>query len=146
MGEKIEELEDKLFNTRADDDVTYEIQNLKKEVLKIRRVVFPLREVVNKMEKSDNELISEKTQFYLRDLYDHSIQVSENVEIQREMIWGLMDMYMSSISNKMNEVMKVLTIIATISIPLTFIAGVYGMNFENIPELNYENGYFILLG
>ncbi len=145
MGEKIEEIEDNLFAAKADADVTYDIQNLKKEVLKIRRAVFPLREVVNKMEKSDNSLISETTQFYLRDLYDHIIQVSENVEIQREMIWGLMDMFMSSISNKMNEVMKVLTIIATIFIPLTFIAGIYGMNFKNIPELNYENGYFILL-
>ncbi len=146
MGNKIEELEDDLFEEKPNDDITYDIQSLKKEILRIRRAVFPLREVVNRIEKSDHTLITEKTQFYLRDLYDHIIQVSENIEIYRDMIWGLMDMYMTTISNKMNEVMKVLTIIATIFIPLTFIAGIYGMNFENIPELHHKNGYFILWG
>ena len=105
-----------------------------------------MREVVNKLEKSENSFIHEKTQKYLRDLYDHIIQVSESIDIYREMIWGLMDLYMSNISNKMNEVMKVLTIMASIFIPLTFLAGIYGMNFENIPELKFKYGYFILLG
>lgn len=146
MGDKIEELEDTLFEKKPNDTITYEIQDLKREILKIRRAVFPLREVVNRIEKSDNPLISEKTQHYLRDLYDHIIQVSENVDIYREMIWGLMDMYMTTISNKMNEVMKVLTIMATIFIPLTFIAGIYGMNFENIPELKFKYGYHVLWG
>jgi len=146
MGDKIEELEDDLFEEKPNDDITYDIQNLKKEILKIRRAVFPLREVVNRLEKSEHKLILNKTQFYLRDLYDHIIQVSENIEIYRDMIWGLMDMYMTTISNKMNEVMKVLTIIATIFIPLTFIAGIYGMNFDNIPELHHKYGYFILWG
>ncbi len=146
MGNKIEELEDDLFEEKPNDDITYDIQSLKKEILRIRRAVFPLREVVNRIEKSDHTLITEKTQFYLRDLYDHIIQVSENIEIYRDMIWGLMDMYMTTISNKMNEVMKVLTIISTIFIPLTFIAGIYGMNFENIPELDHKYGYFILWG
>ncbi|SHI42254.1 magnesium/cobalt transporter CorA [Aquimarina spongiae] len=144
MGDKIEELEDDLFEEQSNDDITHEIQRLKKEILKIRRAIFPLREVVNKLDKSEHQLIDKKTRLYLRDLYDHILQVHENVEIYREMIWGLMDMYMTTISNKMNEVMKVLTIIATIFIPLTFIAGVYGMNFENIPELHYEYGYYIL--
>lgn len=148
FGEKIEVLEDELFENQSSkrDTITSDIQNLKREILKIRRAVFPLREVVNRMEKSDNSLIHEKTKLYLSDLYDHIIQVSESIDIYREMIWGLMDMYMTTISNKMNEIMKVLTIIATIFIPLTFIAGIYGMNFDNIPELKYENGYYVLWG
>ncbi|GAA4272026.1 magnesium/cobalt transporter CorA [Aquimarina gracilis] len=146
MGDKIEEIEDELFEEKPNDNITYDIQNLKREILKIRRAVFPLREVVNRLEKNEHKLITKKTQFYLRDLYDHIIQVSENVEIYRDMIWGLMDMYMTTISNKMNEVMKVLTIIATIFIPLTFLAGIYGMNFEYIPELKYKYGYYIFWG
>lgn len=144
MGEKIDEVEDKLINYVDDDTITHTIQTLKNEVLKIRRAVFPLREVVSRLEKIDDELVTDNTKLYIRDLYDHVIQVSENVEIQREMIWAMMDMYMSTISNKMNEVMKVLTIIATIFIPLTFIAGIYGMNFKNMPELNYDNSYYVL--
>ncbi len=146
MGDKIEELEDRLFTKTPENEIINEIQDLKREILKIRRAVFPLREVVNRLEKSEHPLIAEKTQFYLRDLYDHIVQISENIEISREMIWGLMDMYMSTISNKMNEVMKVLTIIASIFIPLTFLAGIYGMNFEYIPELKFKYGYFVLWG
>ena len=146
MGEKIEELEDDLFEEKPNDDITFDIQELKREILRIRRAVFPLREVVNRIEKSEHRLLTAKTQFYIRDLYDHIIQVSETIDINREMIWGLMDMYMTTISNKMNEVMKVLTIIATIFIPLTFLAGMYGMNFEYIPELKYKYGYFVLWG
>ena len=146
IGEKIEVLEDKLFEKHTDNNITNDVQNLKREILKIRRAVYPLREVVNKLEKSENSFIHEKTQKYLRDLYDHIIQVSESIDIYREMIWGLMDLYMSNISNKMNEVMKVLTIMASIFIPLTFLAGIYGMNFENIPELKFKYGYFVLLG
>jgi magnesium transporter len=146
LGEKIEVLEDKLFDEKSDENITSDIQILKREILRIRKAVYPLREVVNKLEKVENDLIHEKTHNYLRDLYDHIIQVSESIDIYREMIWGLMDMYMSTISNKMNEVMKVLTIMASIFIPLTFLAGVYGMNFENIPELKFKYGYFILWG
>ncbi|WP_420321397.1 magnesium/cobalt transporter CorA [Flagellimonas sp.] len=146
VGDKIEALEDSLFENGSADDITYEIQHFKKEILKIRRAVSPLREVVSRIEKSDHKFISEKTQLYLRDLYDHIIQVSENIDIYREMIWGLMDIYLTTISNKMNEVMKVLTIIASIFIPLTFLAGIYGMNFENMPELRFRYGYFVLWG
>ncbi len=145
LGEKIESIEESIFTT-ADESTVQEIQNLKREALKIRRSIFPLREVVSKLEKTETELIVSKTKNYFRDLYDHTIQVIETIEIYRDMLWGLMDMYMTNISNKMNEVMKVLTIIATIFIPLTFIAGIYGMNFENIPELKAANGYFILWG
>lgn len=146
LGHKVERLEDKLFIDKVSDDITNNIQNLKREILKVRRAVHPLREVVNKLGKSESRLIDNKTQRYVGDLYDHIIQVSESIDIYREMIWSLMDMYMTTISNKMNEVMKVLTIIATIFIPLTFIAGVYGMNFNYIPELQYKYSYFILWG
>ncbi len=146
MGNRIENLEEKLFQAQPNDDIIFEIQELKRTILRIRRAVFPLREVLSRLEKMDTDLIEDKTRNYIRDLYDHIIQVSENIEIYREMTWGLMDMYMTTISNKMNEVMKVLTIIATIFIPLTFIAGIYGMNFENMPELTWEYGYFALLG
>ncbi|WP_019670554.1 magnesium/cobalt transporter CorA [Eudoraea adriatica] len=146
MGDKIEELEENLFSEKPNKDLIHEIHGLKREILKIRRAVYPLREVVNQIDKVDLSLITEKTQLYLRDLYDHVIQVSESIDIQRELIWSLMDMHMTTISNRMNEVMKVLTIMATIFIPLTFIAGIYGMNFENIPELKFKYGYFVLWG
>lgn len=146
MSNKIEDLEDNLFTGISQEDISVQIQNLKREVLKIRRAIFPLREIINKIEKNETQLINEKTIHYFRDVYDHVIQISENIEIYREMIWSLMDMYMTTISNKLNEVMKVLTIISTIFIPLTFMAGIYGMNFDYMPELHYKNAYFILCG
>ncbi len=146
-GDKIEDLETSIFITKeSSEDTPAEIQKLKQDILKIRRAILPLREVINRLEKTDANYIKETTQSFLRDLYDHIIQVSESIDLQREMVWSLMDMYMTIISNKMNEIMKVLTIIATIFIPLTFVAGIYGMNFKNMPELDSENGYFILLG
>ena len=144
MGDKIETLEDNLFNGQTQNELSQQIQDLKRELLKVRRAIFPLREIINRIEKTENKLILDRTLHYYRDIYDHIIQVSENIDIYREMVWSLMDMYMTSISNKMNEVMKVLTIIATIFIPLTFMAGIYGMNFDNIPELHYKYSYFIL--
>ncbi|MBN2868545.1 MAG: magnesium/cobalt transporter CorA [Flavobacteriaceae bacterium] len=144
MGNKIEDLEDELFNGISQEEISQQIQNLKREVLKIRRAIFPLREIIGRVEKDPNNLIEEQTTHFFRDVYDHIIQVTENLDIYREMIWSLMDMYMTTISNKMNEVMKVLTIIATIFIPLTFIAGVYGMNFVNMPELQYKYGYYVV--
>lgn len=144
-GDKIEDLEETLFIEESNSNATTNaIQELKREILKIRRSVFPFREVVNKLEKSDCEFIEDKTKNYIRNLYDHSVQVNESIDLYREMIWGLMDLYMTNISNKMNEVMKVLTIISTIFIPLTFIAGIYGMNFDNMPELHYPNAYYIV--
>ncbi len=144
MGDKIEVLEDNLFNGQTQNEISQQIQDLKRELLKVRRAIFPIREIINRIEKTEHKLILDKTLHYFRDIYDHIIQVTENIDIYREMVWSLMDMYMTSISNKMNEVMKVLTIIATIFIPLTFIAGIYGMNFDNIPELHYKYSYFIL--
>ncbi|WP_424493540.1 magnesium/cobalt transporter CorA [Salinimicrobium sp. GXAS 041] len=146
MSDKIEVMEEQLLSAQPSDDITYEIQELKRTMLRIRRAVFPLREVISRLEKVDNELIQEQTVNYIRDLFDHIIQVSENIDIYREMSWGLMDMYMTTINNKMNEVMKVLTIMASIFIPLTFIAGIYGMNFEYMPELHWKYSYYALWG
>ncbi|WBL23717.1 magnesium/cobalt transporter CorA [Zunongwangia sp. HRR-M8] len=146
ISEKIEGFEDQIFLNDQDEDLVREIQELKRAIVRIRRAVFPLREVLGRLEKIEHPIIEVKTGNYLRDLVDHIIQISENIEIYREMIWSLMDMYMTTISNKMNEVMKVLTIMASIFIPLTFIAGIYGMNFEYMPELKWKYSYFVLWG
>lgn len=146
LSNKIELIEDGLFDDKPDDNVPQEIQELKKEILRIRKAVVPLREVISRLEKIESHLIQPQTNKYINDLHDHIIQVSESIEIYREMIWDLMDMYMTTLSNKMNEVMKVLTIMASIFIPLTFLAGIYGMNFDNMPELHYKYSYFYLLG
>ncbi|WP_282043270.1 magnesium/cobalt transporter CorA [Winogradskyella flava] len=146
LGNKIEDLETELFAGNAREHINVEVQQLKREILKVRRAIFPLREIISRIEKGEHRLIYKRTITYYRDVYDHLIQVSENIDIYREMIWSLMDMYMTTISNKMNEVMKVLTIMSSIFIPLTFLAGLYGMNFKYIPELEYRYGYFVLLG
>lgn len=146
IGDRIQELEDELFLKNPRESIAVEIQELKRKILKIRKAVLPLREVIKQLENSKHPFIEEKTRNYLRDLQDHVIQNCENIEIYREMTWGLMDMYMTTISNKMNEVMKVLTIMASIFIPLTFIAGVYGMNFDYMPELDEHYAYFVVWG
>lgn len=146
ISDKIELMEEHLFSERPGDETTFEIQELKREILRIRRAVVPMREVIGRLDKSRSSLIEPATRDYLRDLYDHMLQISDNIEVYREMAWGLMDMYLTTISNKMNEVMKVLTIMASIFIPLTFIAGVYGMNFNYMPELEWKYSYFVLWG
>ena len=145
IEEKTQNLEDRIL-IDAHNASTSEIQFLKREILSIRKAIFPAKELINKLQMSKHVLYDVSTKTYIADLYDHILQVTENVDIYREIVWGLMDMYMSSLSNKMNQVMKVLTIMSTIFIPLTFIAGVYGMNFEYMPELNYKPAYFIVLG
>ena len=123
------------------DQVLQKIHSLKREMLFLRKSVWPLRELVGGLQRSESPLIGKSTDIYLRDVYDHTIQVIDTVESFRDMVSGMLDTYLSSISNRMNTVMKVLTIIATIFIPLTFIAGIYGMNFENMPELKWRYGY-----
>lgn len=140
LGEKIEVLEEELI-TNPKRETLHAIHNLKREMIFLRKSVWPLREVISGLERGESSLISESTRIYLRDLYDHTIQVIDTVETFRDMLSGMLDIYLSSISNKMNEVMKVLTIIATIFIPLTFIAGIYGMNFRYMPELEWQWGY-----
>jgi len=142
-GEKIEEMEEILI-ANPTPNTLQGIHNLKRDMIFLRKSVWPLREIISGLERTESSLIEESTGIYLRDVYDHSIQVIDTIESFRDMISGMLDIYLSSISNKMNEVMKVLTIIATIFIPLTFIAGIYGMNFY-IPELQFCWGYFAAL-
>ena len=144
LGEKIETLEEELVHDPS-DEILHQIHALKKELIGLRRSVWPLRELVGGIERSESALIKESTGMYLRDVYDHTIQVIDTVESYRDMVSGMLDIYLSSISNRMNAVMKVLTIIATIFIPLTFIAGIYGMNFKYMPELEWRFGYGAVL-
>lgn len=144
LGEEIEFMEEELVKN-PDKKVLRAIHRLKREMITMRRAVWPLREVLNQLERTDSELIAPETRIYLRDLYDHTIQVIETIETFREMVSGMLDIYLSSINNKMNEIMKVLTIIGTIFLPLTFITGIYGMNFRYMPELYWKWGYFAVL-
>ncbi|WP_194767756.1 magnesium/cobalt transporter CorA [Tamlana sp. I1] len=144
LGDKVEDFESAIFSGNVNDDTSKNIRDLKHEIFKMRRSIFPLREILVKIDKNDSPLIEKKTITFFSDIYDHLIQVSESIDIYREMASSLMDMYMTTISNKMNEVMKVLTIMASIFIPLTFIAGIYGMNFQYIPEIQYKYGYFVV--
>jgi magnesium transporter len=144
-GELIEELQDELLLKPSSQHLK-EIHQLKKSMMNIRRSVWPLREIIRRLEVENSNLINDTTNIYFKDLYDHIIQIMETIETQRETVAGLIDIYLSGMSNRMNEIMKLLTIITTIFIPLSFIAGVYGMNFENMPELKTKSGYFIILG
>jgi len=137
LGEQIEGMEEELVSNPTPDTLQ-RIHNLKREMIFLRKSVWPLREVVSRLERGESELIKDSTGIYLRDVYDHTIQVIDTIETYRDMLSGMLDIYLSSISNRMNQVMKVLTIIATIFIPLTFVAGIYGMNFEYMPELKWH--------
>ncbi|NGP88164.1 magnesium/cobalt transporter CorA [Aliifodinibius halophilus] len=146
IGDDIEALEEQLLK-EPDESLLEQIHRIRREIIFFRKSVWPLRDAVNSAIRDESEFISEDTKIYLRDVYDHMIQIIDNIENYRDTILGLHDMYMSYTSNKMNEVMKVLTVIATIFIPLTFIAGIYGMNFDpqvspyNMPELSWYWGY-----
>jgi len=146
LGDQIEELEEGIVENPSPETMKI-IHNLKREMIILRKAIWPLREVVSGWERTESKLIRKSTRPYLRDLYDHTIQILDIVESYRDMIAAVRDTYMTSVSNKMNEVMKVLTIFASIFIPLTFIAGIYGMNFNpeaspyNMPELNWAYSY-----
>ena len=140
LGEKIELLEEQLLEEPT-PRILEDIHHLKREMLFFRKQVWPLREVLNSLIKDPSELIQETTHIFLRDVYDHTIQVIDTIESFRDLLSGLSDLYLSTVSNRMNEVMKFLTIIATIFIPLTFVAGIYGMNFEFMPELKWPWAY-----
>lgn len=140
LGDEIDEIEDELINEPG-QDVLQKIHKLKKDMLFLRNCIWPLREVVSEMVRSDNSYFTQNTIVYLRDVYDHIVQIIDTIEVYRDMLSGMLDTYLSSISNKTNDVMKVLTIISTIFIPITFLAGVYGMNFDNIPEIHFPYGY-----
>jgi magnesium transporter len=140
LGEETEFVEEELV-TNPTPETLQTIHELKREMVFLRKSVWPLREVIGTLERGESSLTRESTSVYLRDVYDHTIQVIDAVETLRDIISGMLDIYLSSISNRMNEVMKVLTIIATIFIPLTLIVGIYGMNFRYMPELDWRWGY-----
>jgi len=140
LGERIELLEEELV-AHPTTTTLHGIQKFKNEMIFMRRVVWPLREVISGLGRKESPLIKETTEIYLRDVYDHTVQVMDAIEVYREMLSGMLDIYLSSVSNRLNSVMKVLTIIATIFMPLTFIAGIYGMNFKYMPELEWRWGY-----
>ena len=151
IGETLEEIEDHVL-TNPQEEQIQQIHNLRRDLIHFRKSVRPLRDSVNSLMREESDLMSEDVKVFLRDVVDHIIQVVESIETGREMIFGLYDMYNTALSNRMNEVMKVLTIIATIFIPLTFVAGIYGMNFNpdvspyNMPELNWYYGYPVAMG
>lgn len=144
-GERIEDLEDQIV-LKPDEGILQQIYHVRRELLALRRSIWPLRSILNLLMRDKTELISHEVQLYLRDCYDHTIQILDIVEAYRELASSLMEVYLSSMSNRMNEVMNLLTMISTIFIPLTFIAGIYGMNFEHMPELTGRWSYFICLG
>jgi magnesium transporter len=137
LGEPIENLEDNLISNPKPENLQ-NIHHLKREMIMLRKSVWPMRELLSNLYRDESKLVKKSTEVFLRDVYDHTIQIIDTIETYRDMISGMLDTYLSSVSNKMNEVMKVLTIIATIFIPLTFIAGVYGMNFHHMPELSWK--------
>jgi magnesium transporter len=143
IGDTIESMEEQLAKEPT-EDILRQIHSLKREMIFLRKSIWPLRELISSLQRSDSDLISESTDVFLRDVYDHTIQVIDTVESFRDIVSGMLDLYLSSISNKMNAVMKVLTIIATIFIPLTFIAGIYGMNFKYMPELEWRWSYAVV--
>jgi magnesium transporter len=140
FGDRLEELEDRVLQ-RPTPDTIQEIHRVKRELLLVRRAMWPMREVLQRMQRDPHECFSEITRTYIRDVYDHAIQIIDIVETYRELGTGLTETYMTAMSNRMNEIMKVLTIMGTIFIPLTFLAGVYGMNFHHFPELEWPYAY-----
>jgi magnesium transporter len=140
IGDKVEVLEEEVI-AEPTRETMEQLHYMKREMIFVRKAVWPMRELINNMERSETELITPGTDIYLRDVHDHTIRVIDTVETYRDLLSGMMDIYLSSVSNRMNEVMKVLTIITTIFVPVTFIAGVYGMNFKYMPELEWKYGY-----
>jgi magnesium transporter len=141
--DRIEALEDVIISN-PDRDTMQEIYDVRRELLALRRLIWPMRNVLNLLMRDHHGIVSDEVQIYFRDSYDHVIQILEIIEAYRELAASLMDVYMSTMGNKLNEIMKFLTVISTIFIPLTFIVGVYGMNFENMPELKGEWSYFMV--
>jgi len=143
LGDKIEDIEIQLLDNPTRDTLEI-IHEMKREMIYLRKQIWPIREIINSLVKSESSLIQEQLHVYFRDVYDHTIQIIDTIESYRDILAGMLDIYLSTLSNRMNEVMKVLTIIATIFIPITFIAGVYGMNFKFMPELEWRWGYVMV--
>lgn len=140
---EVEKLEESISRAAADTDKS-KIYDLKKELLKLRKSVAPLREAINLLTRSDSPLIDDRTHAFIRDVYDHTIQIMDNTDSQRDILSGLQDLYISEVSLKMNKIMQFLTVVTAVFVPISFLTGLYGMNFAYIPELQYREGYFIL--
>ena len=143
MGERIEQFEDRVY-AEPNPEILHAIHDLKREIIYFRKQIWPMREVLSTLQKTESHLVQQNNKVFIRDVYDHTIQVIDTIESYRDIIAGMLDLYLSAMSNRMNEVMKVLTIMATIFIPLTFIAGIYGMNFKFMPELEWKWSYPVL--
>lgn len=145
VGEKLEQIEEELLENPKPQTLQ-SIHSLKREMIYFRKQVWPIRELLNHLMHEESQLVQESSHIFFRDIYDHTIQVIDSIESMRDVLTGMLDLYLSTLSNRMNEVMKVLTIMATIFIPLTFVAGIYGMNFKFMPELEWKWSYPILWG
>lgn len=145
VGEDIENIEDILIKN-PEPETLQSIYRLKRSSIELRKSIWPIREIVNKLQREQSNLIGDELQIYLRDIYEHIFRISDLLENYRDIIFGMLDMYLSSVSNRMNDIMKVLTIISTIFIPISFLAGFYGMNFLYMPELSNPIAYPFLIG
>ncbi|MEX0739913.1 MAG: magnesium/cobalt transporter CorA [Pseudohongiella sp.] len=144
LGDAIEDLEQELID-KPTPTTLHRIHHFKREMLLLRKAVWPLREVLSSLSRDEDVVINSEIRLFLRDVYDHSIHIMDNIDTLRDLLTGMIDLYVSSVSQRMNEIMKVLTIFASIFMPLTFIAGVYGMNFEYMPELAIPWAYPLTL-
>ena len=145
LGADIERLEEQVIK-QTGQELLRDLHELKREMILLRKAVWPLREVLGQLSRGESSLIHQTTQIYLRDVYDHTIQVIETIETYREMLTSILEIYLTSLSNKLNEIMKVMAMIATLFMPLTLIAGIYGMNFQYMPELAWKWGYPLVIG
>ena len=145
IADQIEVLEDEVQES-ASSEIVKKIRGIKRDLILVRSSIWPMREVINSLEREEPELITEPTKLFLRDVYDHTIQIADIVESYRDILSEMFNIYLSVKADNTNEVMKILTIFATIFIPLTFVAGIYGMNFEFMPELKWRYSYFVMIG
>lgn len=145
IGDKIETIEERIL-TSNDTNAHKDLYHLKRELIYLRKQIWPMRDLINNVIRSETNLMQDSIEVYLRDLSDHVSRIIDSLDTYRDLLSGIMDIHLSTNANKMNEVMKVLTIMSSIFIPVTFIAGVYGMNFENMPELKTQNGYYMVWG
>ncbi|MBL0025027.1 MAG: magnesium/cobalt transporter CorA [Saprospiraceae bacterium] len=143
LGDYLEEVEDIVLG-QPGNGLLIMIQNNKKDIMMLRKMIYPMRDMISKIVSSEHKLIEERTKKYFKDVQDHTIQIMETIETYRDINYSLKDLYLNAMSHEMNRIMKILTIISTFFIPLTFIVGVYGMNFKYMPELNWLNGYYIV--
>ncbi|HXK60213.1 MAG TPA: magnesium/cobalt transporter CorA, partial [Acidobacteriota bacterium] len=146
LEDRIEEVEAELFDPSPSREVLHKILDLKRDLMHLKRIVYPQREVFNRLSRDEIAFIRPSTRLYFRDTYDGLFRMTDIADSYRDLLTGLLDIYMSSVSNSLNETMKILTLISTICIPMTVVAGIYGMNFRFMPELNWRYGYFFSIG